>query len=285
VTCENTDDLGDITGYIKKYEYTGASSETGAVYYKWATGSESNPTITDPGNHVLACIISVRNISTSDPFDTVANDLAAGSTPAHMPSITTSSNYELVFAFLVTGGARSYSGWTAGNLDSITERVDINTAIGGNGSIGIGTGLKTVAGSVGDITVTIDATIYSNGTTFALNPVLATPSSTPSNTTSRTPSATVSNTKSSTPSHTESGSKTPSFTPSATQSPSSTVSRTPSSTPSHTFSQSSTPSHTVSSTVSHTLSSTPSATPTIGFDEGMYLVIPIGADVCYLKKL
>ena len=129
------------------------------LYRTVSNPATDNRTTNDPGNHILARIIGITTgtFYTVDPFNTSAGgvDAIGGATnPQQISSITTTVADCLIFA-AITGslpdatGTTEFSNWTNANLASLTERIDNSTNSGNGGSLGVASGEKATAGSVG----------------------------------------------------------------------------------------------------------------------------------------
>lgn len=162
---------------------TGTAAAAGsvrlAVFWKRHTGSESNPTITDTGDHTFAVIISVQGCVTSgDPWDVTAGgvDSSATSLPAPADDTTTVSDTFVLFAWAhardsntanlsgSTGSTNLDGGITATHTDS-----SVNTGTGG-GFI-IQSGVKNSPGSLaGSYQILLAASSKTGKHTIALKP-------------------------------------------------------------------------------------------------------------------
>lgn len=156
-------------GYVKVGPAAGLGVAAAAggtlltVFWKRDGGSESDPTVTDTGDHTLAQIIAIRGCpTTGDPFINVgATRKATASTTGTASAGATPVDGCMVvnaFAHALDSASAVFSGWTNADLTSVTERIDVATADGNGGGIGVATGVKAVAGGFTGTTVTETST-------------------------------------------------------------------------------------------------------------------------------
>jgi hypothetical protein len=155
-----------VTGYAEVLN-SPVSVTTGTVTrltVRWhrATGPESGTvSVGDSGDHQVARIIGVRGcIISGDPWNVTASTTELVSdTSASCPTITTTVPNCLILAAVATGtdvaSTAHITGWTNANLSNITERVDNWVTDGLGGGMGVASGEKTTAGSVGATTATL----------------------------------------------------------------------------------------------------------------------------------
>lgn len=112
--------------------FFGASRLT--VFYKFTDGTDTEATVTDPGDHALGAMIAVRNADTSNPFGDSATNQSG-----NLPALTPSTRRTLVVAMYAKGNADGFGGFGWDNiiLAAQTERVDATTTDGNDGSLGI----------------------------------------------------------------------------------------------------------------------------------------------------
>ncbi len=149
------------------------------VYWARATSSSMpTPTVSDPGNHVYARILTYRGVfPTGDPWDVTGG----GNKPTSSNSLTLTGVTTTVPNTLVVQAAAHdrdnasahFSGQTNANLTGIVERSDAGTTQGNGGGIGIWDGVKATAGPTGDTTVDITNNVVNAFLTIALKPVPA----------------------------------------------------------------------------------------------------------------
>lgn len=140
-----------------------AGSTRLTIFWKRDSGADSDPTVTDPGDHALAQIIGIRGCVTSgDPFLCVgATKKTTASTTGTASAGGTPVNNCLVinaFATSLDSASAAFSSFTNADLGSVTERVDVGTTDGTGGGIGVCTGTKAVAGNFAATTVTETST-------------------------------------------------------------------------------------------------------------------------------
>lgn len=153
-----------------------ASATRLTAFWKLATsGAETDPTVTDPGDHCYGRIFTIRGADTTDPFEAVAvgrrdND-ASG--VAYTPGVRTSVADCLVFCFW------SWSADNAGPLSSLetnaslanlTERSDEGTTAGNGGGFALITGEKAAAGGVDQTACTTGVAVATATMTIAIRP-------------------------------------------------------------------------------------------------------------------
>lgn len=133
-------------------------------YCKATSGSMSAPTVTDPGNHAYAVIITFRGGYTGGyPFDvTAAQQKASASTSVSITGVTTTRPNCLVIGIVGRdndAAGAAFSSWADASLANVTERFDNGTTDGNGGGIGVVTGEKATAGATGTITATVTSSI------------------------------------------------------------------------------------------------------------------------------
>jgi hypothetical protein len=137
---------------------TGATSAARvSLFWKRASGVEADPALTGTTVHVSSTIVLVRGCPPSqNPIMQEvggASSIAPGGTMTFGTFDTTVDNALVLNAVsraAATAGA-IYSGVANAALADVTERFDAGTTLGGG--IGIFTGVKAVAGSIGSTTV------------------------------------------------------------------------------------------------------------------------------------
>lgn len=136
-----------------------------AVFWCRATsGAMGAPTIADPGDHILAVMLTFRGCVTSgDPINTTAGNVkAAASTTLTYESVTTTENNCLI-VMCGTRDLDSGAAWSGlpvnANLSDIAERFDDGNAVNAGGGIAVYDGGKASAGSTGTSPATITSSI------------------------------------------------------------------------------------------------------------------------------
>ena len=139
----------------------GASATRLTVFWSRYNGTQGAPTLADSGNHQAARMIAIRGAAASgNPWDVTAGGVEATSdTSASVPGATTTVANTLVVIAVAgslpdANGTANFSGWTNGNLSSLTERTDNTHNTGNGGALGIATGVKATAGAYGSTSAT-----------------------------------------------------------------------------------------------------------------------------------
>lgn len=167
------------TGYTQfpdsPQDVGGLGSACLSVFWKRHSGSETDPTVADTGNHTNAVIIAIRGcITTGDPFDVTAGNVQVGvSTTVTIPGDTTTVADCLIVALATHSTdtlTAQFSAWANADLSDVTERVDNSTDAGGGGGIGIATGGKATAGAYGNTTATLATSSEQGRMSIALKP-------------------------------------------------------------------------------------------------------------------
>ncbi|MCX8150022.1 MAG: hypothetical protein N3D85_00730 [Candidatus Bathyarchaeota archaeon] len=145
------------------------------VFWRRATASENAPTVTNPGNHIVAGILAFRGVVESgNPWDVTAGNVQpTASTSVSIPGATTSVPGCMVVVAVATGAdtnTAQCSNWANSNLQGLTERVDYYSNAGNGGGFGVATGTQQSAGNYGTTTATV-ATSFAQGIiSIALKP-------------------------------------------------------------------------------------------------------------------
>lgn len=144
------------------------------VFWKRATGSESEPTVTGTTNHKATQIEAWRGCKASGtPFEAVGGDIGASSTSVTIPGLTTLGIDRIVIAAVghgidtVTGQG---SGFANGDLANFTTRLNIGTGTLNGGGFVVCSGEKATAGVVGSTTGTLASAHAQERVVFALIP-------------------------------------------------------------------------------------------------------------------
>lgn len=171
------------TGYTQvanSPQSTGTGAAAGgvrlAVFYKVTTGSESNVTVADTGNHTTAQIHAFRGVDPTTPIHQTAGAVdAAATTALSAPAVTTTlTNCLIVNAIGLDKDAAdsdTLSSVANAALSDVTEQHDQTVASGVGGGIAVITGGKATAGSTGNTTATGDSSTTHAYITIALAPV------------------------------------------------------------------------------------------------------------------
>ncbi len=157
-----------------------ASATRLTVFWKRDGGAEADPTVTDTGDHTLAVMLAIRGCTTSgDPFisvgqarKTTASVTGTGSAGAtHVDACLVLT----AFAHALDSASAVFSSPTNASLGSVTEEIDVATADGNGGGIGVISGTLATAGAFVATTVTETSTVDVS-TTFYMIPAGATTS-------------------------------------------------------------------------------------------------------------
>lgn len=157
---------------------TGTPAQAGgvrlAVFWRIATAGQSAPTIADTGNHTTGIIFEFSGANTSNPIYSIAGGvITPGNSTITFPSVSTRAANDMVALCLANdrdyNGSDSLSGWTNANLSSLTQRHDQTVTTGVGGGVGMATGIKATAGSIGSTTVTNGAAVTAAVITICFN--------------------------------------------------------------------------------------------------------------------
>lgn len=140
-----------------------ATSARLEVFYKYTTGTESNVSVADSGDHTSARMLAFRGVQpaagggplTGTPAGGV---VASASTAVSVAGITTSHNNALmVYAWAGSQDTTTSqsSGQANASLTNVTERTDNQTTNGDGGGITVVTGELATAGASGTMTATL----------------------------------------------------------------------------------------------------------------------------------
>jgi hypothetical protein len=146
-----------------------------SVFWARATNTGmSAPVIMDPGDHIIAQIVTYSNCAIQGlPFDvSVGSTQSVGSTKTTWDSVTTTVDNTLVVLAATRdndGAAGAAWGDIANpNLTNITERKDSGSASGNGGGMVIADGVLATAGVGGTSSATVNATVLQAEMTIAL---------------------------------------------------------------------------------------------------------------------
>ncbi len=158
---------------------TGAGTAGTRITVFWARATSTAmgaPTVADPGNHVVAQILTYRGvINTGDPWDITGGGVkAAASTSVTVTGVTTTVVDTLIVAAVAqdidANSDATWSAWANANLTGITERSDWGGNKGNGGGFGIMDRVKATAGATGNTTATVLSSINAF-LTIALKPI------------------------------------------------------------------------------------------------------------------
>lgn len=144
------------------------------AFYRIATGSDTDPTVADTGDHTTALIVAYRGVNTSSPFNTSAGAGYAASTTITAPGVTTTVAdcmiVHLIGSDRDSNSTTSMSGWTNAALANVTERHEQTVNAGFGGGIFVVDGEKATSGVVGDTTGTYTVSEEHASITLAVQP-------------------------------------------------------------------------------------------------------------------
>lgn len=159
--------LADPTGYLNVTDSpqdtagTAATSTKLYVWWKRAGGSETAPTVTSSGNHVLGRMVGVSGcITTGDPWDVTSGSVdTAATTAVSIPGDTTTVDECLCLAASASNlpdaiSTTEFGAPTNASLTSLTEQVDDTASVGNGGGLHVVSGVKATAGVVSATTCT-----------------------------------------------------------------------------------------------------------------------------------
>lgn len=160
---------------------TGVAADVAAtrlqVFWRRAVSDkETAPFVADPGDHVVAAMMSVRGcLQQGSPFGpNVGSDVQAGVVAAvSIPGFNTVVDKTLVVAVVahgIDGITAQGSGWANASLANVTERIDGGSAANNGGGLVVITGDKAVAGAVAATTGVLATAFQQARLAFALRP-------------------------------------------------------------------------------------------------------------------
>ena len=147
-----------------------------SVFWLRATGSsETDPTITDPGNHAIAHIFTIRGVETTgDPWHiSVGAIKATNSETETFPGGTTTIDDCLILLMAAAGDDPASVGTVGtGDFDAApTERIDRATGSGTDGRIFLATADLATGATFAAVTATVSTSERAGYITLALKPV------------------------------------------------------------------------------------------------------------------
>lgn len=166
-------------------QYTGTAAKAGgvrlAVFYKVVSGAQSSVSVTDSGDHTTAIIANFRGVDTTSPIHLTSGAVkATASTSISTPSLTTTiANTMIVNAVGLDKDANDTdtitTAWSNANISppdgKYEERHDQSYNGGVGGGIAFATGIKAVAGAIGNTNLTADSSTTHVYITIALKPL------------------------------------------------------------------------------------------------------------------
>jgi hypothetical protein len=150
----------------------GVAAATDAVrlsmqWKRAASGAEPDVALADPGDHILARIVTVRGCpSGSTPVSILASQtLSVAASPMSWINATTAVDNTLVglaAAHPEDSAAPGFAGFVNAGLPGFVEQLDAGTASGNGGGLFLGTARKATAGAIGVSTSTTTRTLPIN---------------------------------------------------------------------------------------------------------------------------
>lgn len=147
------------------------------VFWARATSTAmAAPTVADPGNHVIAQILTYRGvIATGDPWDTTGGGFEdVSDTSLSATGVTTTVADTLIVVAVAQGrdanSTTTFSGWANANLTGIAEQTDFARNNGDGGGFGVMGGVMAAAGATGNTTATLSNAFRKAFLTIALKP-------------------------------------------------------------------------------------------------------------------
>ncbi len=130
------------------------------LFYKRYVSGDTNPTITDPGDHIIASIAAFRGVSLSGEGISTSEQSGFSSTTNFVIPMTTTTLSNQFIALFIADGAdvttnRFAAVGTNATLANLAHRESQSTTDGDGGGINLYTGEKAVAGDCGDLTGTL----------------------------------------------------------------------------------------------------------------------------------
>jgi len=146
---------------------TGSGTNGTQITVCWARATSTAmtaPTVTNPGNHVWAQIITYRGVAnTGNPWNITGGGVkATASTSVTVTGVTTSGPNKLIVQAVardISGTGAMFSAETNANLMNITERSDAGTASGNGGGFAVWDGLLDTGSATGNTTATVTSSI------------------------------------------------------------------------------------------------------------------------------
>lgn len=179
INCRASESIGAITGWAQTSFSPidpGAGDYELTIFQRDATGTDTDPTVPDSGDHQIAFIAAFRS-GTGALLEIKHSNTgtAAASTSLSFPTITTTGNDYLVINAVSDDwdaqDATRYSAWANASLGSVTERYDGGWTTNGGGGLGLATGTKATAGAVSATTATLASSVAVSMATFAIGDV------------------------------------------------------------------------------------------------------------------
>jgi uncharacterized repeat protein (TIGR01451 family) len=158
---------------------TGAGTAGTRITVFWARATSAPmtaPTVADPGDHVVAQILTYRGaITTGNPWDVTGGGVkATASTSVTATEVTTTVGDTLVVVAVsqdIDDDKAAFSGWTNERVDT-ASKTGTGPGSGNGGGFGVIDFIMTTAGATGNTTATVSSSINAF-LTIALKPAAA----------------------------------------------------------------------------------------------------------------
>ena len=155
-------------GWTNLINYAGNSAAVG-IFYKIASGSEGDVTVTVVHADHIAWYLRVSGVNTTTPFNVTASPATGIGSSRAIPEVTTTVDSCLAFYLLSFDGGDGYPFSVSGT--GWTESDDHQSSTGGSVSSGCwGTKEQATAGLTGDATVSCSASDGQAYLQFAVAP-------------------------------------------------------------------------------------------------------------------
>jgi hypothetical protein len=143
------------------------------IFWKRHDGSETDPSIADPGDHAIAFTFGIRGAATDgDPFVSVGQRMKrTASTTASQHAGVTHVDNAMVLEFLAhaqDSASAVFSAPVNASLTSVTEQVDVAAVDGVGGGLGLITGIKAAAGPFAATTATMTSLTNVGSTLYVI---------------------------------------------------------------------------------------------------------------------
>lgn len=144
----------------------------GTLFWRRAESGDSNPTVSDSGNHTIGLITAWRGCKTTgNPWEAIqASSNASFNTSVSATGVTTLGTDRMIVMCTTAGDDSTYSSWACSSLESVTEAAEYNSTAGQDGAVAFAYGIKATAGATGSFTATISTSEDEANFVLALEP-------------------------------------------------------------------------------------------------------------------
>ena len=159
-------------GWVQLYSISTTTTHRASVFYKVAGNTETDPTISHTaGNAIIAQCSTFRGVDAVNPLDVAsAAQYAASSTSVASASLTTvTANDWMLYAMHVANNPSVTVAPSGTGGVTWTSRFYSSTASALRAAVGLYTGTKATAGSVGPISATVSSASENSGVLMALH--------------------------------------------------------------------------------------------------------------------